>query len=76
MTNSSSNQALTIEKNIVKLKQFSESNDQTWLRTSPNKEGWFKLKNPASRKFLTYIDENTTTIEGITAININFKNTV
>ena len=46
-----------IIKDRIILKEKKALKKQQWLRSLPDKEGWFTLKNVQSKKFLTAIPE-------------------
>ena len=62
----STSHVLTLEKlnstkkSKVKLKKESitSSNNQKWIRSSPDSDGWFTLKNPSSNEFLQPIAQH------------------
>ena len=53
---------LTIEESIVILKK-NGSDDQKWIKGKSDADGWFTLKDPITKKFLTN-NQTSTIIEG------------
>ena len=43
---------LTIVKSKIELKVNKSSNDQKWVRSSPDSDGWFTLTNPFTNETL------------------------
>ena len=59
-------QVLTLEKLnpneksklILKNESITGSDNQKWIRSSPDSDGWFTLKNPSSNEFLQPIAQH------------------
>ena len=62
----STSQVLTLEKLnpneksklILKNVSITSSDNQKWIRSSPDSDGWFTLKNPSSNEFLQPIAQH------------------
>ena len=60
------NETTTIGNGMSVIEEYFAENDlrQVWIRGKPDENGYFKISNPDSKKFLTGAYENGLTIEG------------